>query len=327
MSTVAPASSTTGEDTWTRFITTRNPALRHELITQYTPLVRLIVGRLGIPPTGLLDAEDLVSYGMIGLINAVDRFDPARGVRFEAFATVRIRGAVIDQLRSLNWLPRSAVSRARQIENALAVLEQNLGRPAREAEIAAELGVTTERYRHMLLEMTGVILSLDAPLNYLIQDGEVTSLGELLVDQNTPGPDEQTERRELTTILGAAIANLPEREKLLLSLYYHEELTMKEISRILGVSESRVCQLHMQAIMRLRFVLSAYRRDEKELADQGGGRVSVGGASVGSVRSARNGRNGGREAPLPLEARPDPIGIATCATRNGDGTRVRRKVS
>ena len=273
MSIGAQVSSAVGDDTWTRFVATRNPVLRHELITQYAPLVRLVVGRLGIPPTGLLDAEDLVSYGMIGLINAIDRFDPARGVRFEAFATVRIRGAVIDQLRSLNWLPRSAVSRARQIENTLAVLEQNLGRPAREEEIAAEIGVSPERYRHMLFEMTGVILSLDAPLNYLIQDGEVTSLGELLVDQNTPGPDEQLERHELTTVLRAAIENLPEREKLLLSLYYREELTMKEISRILSVSESRVCQLHMQAIMRLRSVLNAYRRDEKESASRDGARM------------------------------------------------------
>src|SRR5579859_2123258 len=137
---------------WTKFVKDKNPELRGELITVYAPLVRFVVGRLGIPPTSLLEAEDLVSYGMIGLINAIDRFDPGRGVRFEAFATSRIRGAVIDQLRALNWLPRSAVSRMRQIEVALAHLEQRLGRCAREEEVANELGVSIARYRQMLLE-------------------------------------------------------------------------------------------------------------------------------------------------------------------------------
>src|SRR5712692_10233800 len=140
------------DDIWTEYVTTRRPELHDELITEYAPLVRFVVGRLGIPQTSLLEADDLVSYGIIGLINAVDRFDPARGVRFEAFATARIRGAVIDQLRTLNWLPRSAVARIRQLETALATLEQRLGRPATEQEAAAEIGVPLDRYRQMLLE-------------------------------------------------------------------------------------------------------------------------------------------------------------------------------
>jgi RNA polymerase sigma factor FliA len=247
---------------WEQFVANNNPELRHVLITAYAPLVRFVVGRLGIPPTGLLEAEDLISYGMIGLINAIDRYDPSRGVRFEAFASVRIRGAVIDQLRTLNWLPRSAISRIRQIESALAVLEQKLGRPAREEEVAREIGVTTERYRQMLLETNSTVLSLDAPLSSLSQEDEVASLGELLVDHSVPGPVEQAEQQELTDTLSRAIDNLPEREKLLLSLYYQEELTMKEISKILTVSESRVCQLHMQAVMRLRGVLASYRSQD-----------------------------------------------------------------
>jgi RNA polymerase sigma factor for flagellar operon FliA len=253
---------------WEQFAQNSNPELRHVLITAYAPLVRFVVGRLGIPPTGLLDAEDLVSYGMIGLINAIDRYDPSRGVRFEAFASVRIRGAVIDQLRTLNWLPRSAISRIRQIESTLAILEQKLGRPAREEEIAREIGVTTERYRQMLLETNSTVLSLDAPLSSLSQEDEVASLGELLVDHSVPGPVEQAEQQELTDTLSRAIDNLPEREKLLLSLYYQEELTMKEISKILNVSESRVCQLHMQAVMRLRGVLASYRNQEANKAEE-----------------------------------------------------------
>jgi RNA polymerase sigma factor for flagellar operon FliA len=260
MGTDAPARI---ETLWTQFVACKTPELRNELITLYAPLVRFVVGRLGIPPTGLLDAEDLVSYGMIGLINAIDRFDPERGVRFEAFASVRIRGAVIDQLRSLNWLPRSAISRVRQVESALAVLEQRLGRPAKEEEVAVEIGVSTERYRQMLLEMNATVLSLDAPLGSLLQDDEVTSLSELLEDQSAPGPVEQAEQQELTDTLGMAIDRLPDREKLLLALYYQEELTMKEISKVLSVSESRVCQLHIQAIMRLRSALYAYQQDER----------------------------------------------------------------
>src|SRR6266853_5599087 len=247
------------DDLWSEFVATRRPDLRDALITEYAPLVRFVVSRLGIPPTTILEADDLVSYGLIGLINAVDRFDPARGVRFEAFATARIRGAVIDQLRALNWLPRSAVARVRQIEHALATLEQRLGRPAKEQEAAAEVGVSTDRYRQMLLEVGIVILSLDAPLGSLMQDDEVASLSDLLEDPDTMGPAEQVEQQELITLLTTAIDRLPERERLLLSLYYREELTMKEISKVMGVSESRVCQLHMQAVLRLRAAMNVYQ--------------------------------------------------------------------
>lgn len=246
------------DESWAEFIQTRRPGLRDKLITQYVPFVRFVVSRLGIPSTGILDIEDLVSYGTIGLINAIDRYDPGRGVRFEAFATPRIRGAVIDQLRSLNWLPRSAVARIRQIESAFACLEQRLGRFASEEEIAAEIGVTVQRYRQMLLEMSTSVLSLDAPLGTVSQEDELVALSDLLEDRDAVGPADYTERRELLEALFIAIDGLPERERLVLLLYYQEELTMKEISRIVGVSESRVCQLHMQAIMHLRILLNGY---------------------------------------------------------------------
>ena len=255
---VYPSQATTG-DVWAEFVATRKPELRDELITAYAPLVRYVVGRLGIPPTSLLEAEDLVSYGIIGLINAIDRYDPSRGIRFETFATSRIRGAVIDQLRALNWLPRSAVARMRQIESALAKLEQGLGRPATDEEAAAEIGVSIDRYRHMLFEAGVMVLSLDAPLASLTPDEGIVTLSELLEDQITPNPAEQAEQSELITLLGKAIDQLPPRERLLLSLYYQEELTMKEISKLMHVSESRVCQLHMQAVLRLRAVLNVHQ--------------------------------------------------------------------
>lgn len=239
-------------DVWTEFVVTRRPELRDELIMAYAPLARFVVSRLGIPPTSLLEADDLLSYGMIGLINAVDRYDPIRGIRFEAFATSRIRGAVIDQLRALNWLPRSAVARVRQIESVLAQLEQRYGRPATELEAATTLRVSLDRYHQMVLEAGAMVLSLDAPLASLAQDEGIASLGDLVEDHTAPDPAEEAEKHEMAALLSTAIDQLPERENLLLSLYYQEELTMKEISKIMGVSESRVCQLHMQAILRLR---------------------------------------------------------------------------
>ncbi|HTI15777.1 MAG TPA: FliA/WhiG family RNA polymerase sigma factor [Dictyobacter sp.] len=303
---------------WAKYVENQTPELRNELITHYAPLVRFVVGRLGIPPTGLLDAEDLVSYGMIGLINAIDRYDPGRGVRFEAFASVRIRGAVIDQLRSLNWLPRSAVSRVRQVESAMAILEQRLGRPAREDEVAEEMGISTERYRHMLMEMNATVLSLDAPLGSLLQDDEVTSLSELLEDQSAPGPVEQTEQQELAQTLAVAIDNLPDREKLLLALYYQEELTMKEISKVLSVSESRVCQLHIQAIMRLRGSLRAYQSDDNAEVEQVGARHSAAKRSTGDKRSSAQ-KVGSRTYAAQGRGGPNII--------SDEGSRAERKIS
>lgn len=247
--------SATISDLWTQFAATRDPALRDELITTYTPLVRFVVSRLGIPPSCVLDADDLLSCGMIGLINAIDRFDPARGCRFESFATTRIRGSVIDHLRSLNWLPRTAMARIRQMEYAIANLEQRLGRPPREEEIAEEANISTSRYRQMLQEAGTIVLSLDAPLGPLAQEEGLTSLADLLEDERSLEPDEQVEAQELMAMLHVALDELPERERMLLALYYREELTMREISKIMNVSESRVCQLHIQAILRLRNAL------------------------------------------------------------------------
>ena len=281
--------STAIDELWTEYIETHRPELREELITEYTSLVRYVVGRMGIPQTSLLEAEDLVSYGIIGLINAIDRFDPARGVRFEAFASSRIRGAVIDQLRVLNWLPRSAMARMRQIESALSELEQRLGRHAKELEAAEEVGVSIHRYRQMLLEMSLVILSLDAPLGSLMNDDEVTSLGEILEDTTIPGPAQQVEQQEVMEQLNTALDHIPERERLLLTLYYHEELTMKEISRVMHVSESRVCQLHMQAILRLRSAMHLHTENKTNTS------INVG-AQFTTPTSTDNGRHNRRRA-------------------------------
>lgn len=262
-------SNTSVDDLWLEFVATRDDRLREHLIVHYVHLVRFVVSRLGIPTTSTLDSEDLMSYGIIGLINAIDRFDPARGIKFEAYATARIKGAVIDQLRALNWMPRSAVSRSRQLEHLLADLEQRLGRPALEEEVAAEVGVTTERYRQMLMEAGTAILSLDAPLAPMRSDEDASSLSELLEDISSPSPSEEAERREQHEQLIAALNHLPPRERKLLALYYDQELTMKEISQVMHVSESRVCQLHSQAVLRLRahFHVRKSQAPEREKPD------------------------------------------------------------
>ncbi len=163
----------------------------------------------------------------------------------------------------MNWLPRSAVTRVRQVESALAELEQRLGRPAKEEEVAGELQVSVDRYRQMLQEASTMILSLDAPLSILPTDDSVATLADLLEDMGEPGPAEHFEQRETIQTLSQAIEQLPSREQMLLSLYYEEELTMKEISKLLHVSESRVCQLHMQAILRLRSMMNTRQAAQK----------------------------------------------------------------
>jgi RNA polymerase sigma factor for flagellar operon FliA len=251
------------EDVWAEFARTRHQTLRRLLIEAYAPLVRVTVDRLGIPPRSIIEAEDLISYGMVGLINAIDRFDPARGASFEAFAVSRIRGAVIDQLRALNWFSRSAMARIRQAEATMAELEKRLGRPPRDEEMAAALGISLRRYRRMLMEMGTVILSLDTPLHTASEsEGEPLSLGESLEDQNAPEPAREVERQELLQMLSRAIEQLPERERLLLALYYVEGLSMSEIGKVMAISQSRVSQLHTQALLHLRVQIGAHEAHE-----------------------------------------------------------------
>ncbi len=280
----------------------------------YLHLVRFVVSRLGIPATSMLDAEDLLSYGVIGLINAVDRFEPARGIKFEAYATARIKGAVIDQLRALNWMPRSAVSRSRQLEHTMADLEQRLGRPAHEDEVAAECGITVDRYRQMLVEAGTAILSLDAPLAPMRGDEEASSLGEVLEDISAPSPSEEVERREQHRLLVDALNHLPPRERKLLALYYDQELTMKEISQVMHVSESRVCQLHSQAVLRLRATFHARTRapvpgiEGQGRSDAGSRKAEAGrsAASPASLLTSQSGwqkAEGGRSAATPQPVR------------------------
>jgi RNA polymerase sigma factor for flagellar operon FliA len=226
---------------------------RDELVVKYAPLVKYVIGRMAISLPAAMDSDDVLSAGTVGLLHAIDRFDPDQGVRFETYALQRIRGAIIDTIRSLSPLSRGAGRRARLLDETTAGLAQRLGRAPTQDELARELGVDKVELGRMLLESAHVIVSLDGGGGD--DESEVQSLRDVLHDPDQAGTDELVEENELVERLGAAIDNLPPRDRLVLNLYYHEELTLKEISRVIEVSESRVSQIHTAAVLKLRGLL------------------------------------------------------------------------
>ncbi len=228
-----------------------NQQLREKLIIHYLHLVRYVVSRLPISLPTSIAQEDLVSYGTLGLMEAVERFDIDRGLKFETYAVTRIRGSIIDQLRFQDWIPRGVRKRSRDLSEAMVRMEESLGRQPTDDELAAELGVTKNKLQVMLAESNNLVLSLDDTFGD-DSGGSSLSMIDTVEDKNSPDPQGEYEAGELRHRLAEAISSLPEREKLLIALYYHENMTLKEIGEIICVSESRVCQLHAQAILRLR---------------------------------------------------------------------------
>jgi RNA polymerase sigma factor FliA len=237
---------------WQEYRKSKDQELRDRLILTYAPLVKFVAGRVGASLPSHVDEQDLVSYGLLGLIGAIERFDPDREIKFETFAMARIRGAIIDELRSLDWVPRSVRTRARQIERAIAALEKELHRAPTDEEIAKKLGVTEEELDDSLLEISrssvGALDELWAPS----AGGDSIALIDTIEDETGPDPEVSLEQTEVREALAEAISELPEREKLVVTLYYYEELTLREIGEVLGVTESRVSQLHTKAILRLK---------------------------------------------------------------------------
>jgi RNA polymerase sigma factor FliA len=232
-----------------------NLQLREKLILKYLHLVRYVVSRLPISLPVSIAQEDLISYGTMGLMEAVERYDLSRGLKFETYAVTRIRGAIIDQLRFQDWVPRGVRKRAKDAQDAMARLEERLGRSPTEDELAEEMGVSKSKLKMILAESNNLLISLDETRGD-DPGGSNLSLMDLVEDRNSPDPQAELETGELRRRLAEAIGKLPEREKLLIALYYHENMTLKEIGEVINVSESRVCQLHAQAILRLRGALS-----------------------------------------------------------------------
>jgi RNA polymerase sigma factor for flagellar operon FliA len=238
---------------WREYRAKGDPAIRDRLIVTYAPLVKYVAGRLGSGLPAHVDDEDLVSYGLLGLIGAIERYDPDRDVKFETYAIARIRGAIIDELRALDWVPRSVRSRARDIERAIGELEAKLGRAPTDEEISTKLGLTEEELNESLSEISrSSIAALDELWTISGSSGDQVALIDTIEDIEAPDPQGTLSQTELREAIADAIARLPEREKLVVTLYYYEELTLREIGEVLGVTESRVSQLHTKAILRLK---------------------------------------------------------------------------
>jgi RNA polymerase sigma factor for flagellar operon FliA len=244
------------EDTtalWRRFKATRDQAARDRLILTYAPLVKYVAGRLGSGLPAHVDEGDLVSYGLLGLIGAIERYDPDRDVKFETYAIARIKGSIIDELRAMDWVPRSVRSRAREIERAIADLEAKLGRAPSDSEIAQKLGVSQDELDDSLTEISrSSIAALDELWTVQGSSGDQIALIDTIEDTQGPEPQSALDASEVKEMVADAISRLPEREKLVITLYYYEELTLREIGEVLGVTESRVSQLHTKAILRLK---------------------------------------------------------------------------
>jgi RNA polymerase sigma factor for flagellar operon FliA len=246
---------------WRDYRRTGDQAIRDRLILTYAPLVKYVAGRLGSGLPAHVDEADLVSYGLLGLIGAIDRFDPEREIKFETYAVARIRGAIIDELRSLDWVPRSVRSRAREIERTIAELERRLGRPPEDEEIAAKLGISEDELQESLTDISRTsIAALDELWSASPSGGDPVALIDTIEDPLAAEPQAEMAQTEVRELLGEAIARLPEREKVVVTLYYYEELTLREIGEVLGVTESRVSQLHTKAVLRLRSRLSSPAR-------------------------------------------------------------------
>jgi RNA polymerase sigma factor for flagellar operon FliA len=244
------------EDTqalWRQYKAKKDQGVRDRLILTYAPLVKFVAGRLGSGLPAHVDENDLVSYGLLGLIGAIERFDPDRDIKFETYAIARIKGSIIDELRAMDWVPRSVRARARDIERAIAELEKRLHRAPTDQEIAEKLEITEDELEDSLTDISrSSIAALDELWTVSSTGGDQIALIDTIEDENAPAPQEAMAATELREALGEAIARLPEREKLVITLYYYEELTLREIGEVLGVTESRVSQLHTKAVLRLK---------------------------------------------------------------------------
>ena len=238
------------------YANTKSPEAREKIILEYAPLVKVVAGRLSMYLGYNVEYEDMVSYGIFGLIDAIDKFDYLKEVKFETYASLRIRGAILDQIRRMDWIPRTIRQKQKRIEAVIREVEQTTGRGATDEEIAKGLGISDEEYLDWQSQMkiTGLV-SLN---EYMEQGSEVPRDYNRHITSSFEAPEEKVEKEELTRVLGEALKLLTEKEQKVITLYYYEELTLKEISNVLEVSESRVSQLHTRALQKMRVKMGNY---------------------------------------------------------------------
>ncbi len=240
------------ESEWARYRKHKTPEIRQKLLNKYVPLVRNVASRMAMGFPRSVELSDLVNTGVIGLIEAFSNFDPGRGVKFETYAVPRIRGAILDELRALDWVPRSTRAKSREIERALNNLENELGRPPEKRELAKQMKITVDELHSALDDVSSTgILSLDEVI-YREDDNRQVPRIETVIDHSTHSVLGEIEKGELRSFLVVAIDRLTEQEKLVIALYYYEELTLKEIGEVMSISESRVSQIHTRAVSKLR---------------------------------------------------------------------------
>jgi RNA polymerase sigma factor for flagellar operon FliA len=239
---------------WRRYKSEGDEKARERLVVAYSPLVKFIAGRMASGLPSHVEESDLISYGLLGLIGAIERFDLEREIKFETFAVARVKGAIIDELRSLDWVPRSVRARARDVEKAHQELEARLQRSPTDQEMADKLGMTVEEFQGVLLEIANSsVLALDDLRTFADPEGgSQISVLDTIQDPAAVDPEAEAHASELKDRLADAIESLPERERLVIALYYYESLTLREIGEVLGVTESRVSQLHTKAVIGLR---------------------------------------------------------------------------
>lgn len=240
------------QDLWVKYSKTSDPAIREYFIKKYAPLVKYVAGKVSVGMPHNVEFDDLVSYGTFGLLDAIEKYDPSKEVKFKTYAMTRVRGAIFDELRSIDWIPRSIRQKAKQVEKIIVELENKMGRTADDEEIAQELDISVDEFHSLVSKLSGTSLVSLNDIWHGNDESDELSFIETIESPANLNPDVMVEREEIKQVIVEAIKKLPDREKKVVVLYYYEDLTLKEIGEVLEVTESRVSQLHTKAIMRLR---------------------------------------------------------------------------